>query len=168
CVTDNGSGIPPEVRKRIFDPFFTTKPVGQGTGLGLSLCHGIIAAHNGTISVSSEMSSGTTFIISLPIVARTDAHANACIAAPAAAPGPSLRILIVDDNPDVAQGFAEILMSQGHAVEIAHNSREALRQIVTGDYAVVVTDMRMPDLDGPSLYREVTARRPLLGESFLF
>jgi two-component system NtrC family sensor kinase len=165
-IADNGGGIPPEIRSRIFDPFFTTKPTGQGTGLGLSLCHGIITAHHGTITVRSETGTGTTFVIALPIEPAPSAVTDA--APPAAPATPSLRILIVDDNPEVAAAFAEILSAQGHLVDIAESSRAALPQIVTGTYAVVVTDMRMPDLDGPALYRAVTARHPLLGSSFLF
>ncbi|SRR5216684_205080 len=169
-IADNGGGISPEIRSRIFDPFFTTKPTGEGTGLGLSLCHGIISAHNGTIAVSSEADSGTTFVISLPMASSVsaDAAVAATSTSPAPAPAPASRILVVDDNPDVAMAFSDILSAQGHLVDIAPTSRSALPLIETGAYAVVVTDMRMPDLDGPALYREVTARYPLLEKSFLF
>jgi signal transduction histidine kinase len=165
-VTDNGGGIPPENRSRIFDPFFTTKPTGEGTGLGLALCHGIVTAHNGTIAVNSEPDIGTTFIINLPIdsiVPAADAGVHKIMSTTS-----PLRILVVDDNPDVAMAFSDILSAQGHTVEIADTSRAALRLILTGAYAVVVTDIRMPDLDGPALYREVTARHPALESSFLF
>jgi signal transduction histidine kinase len=165
-VADNGGGISPEIRSRIFDPFFTTKPIGEGTGLGLSLCHGIVAAHNGTIAVSSETDSGTTFVISLPIGSSVKADADVVLSA--TSPAPALRILVVDDDPDVAMAFSDILSAQGHLVDIAATSRAALQRIETGAYAVVVTDMRMPDLDGPTLYREVTARCPQLKKSFLF
>jgi two-component system NtrC family sensor kinase len=165
-IADNGAGIPPEIRTRIFNPFFTTKPTGEGTGLGLSLCHGIISSHNGTIAVSGEGEAGTAFTISLPIGSGVSAQTE--VAMPATVSGPGLRILVVDDNPDVANAFSAILSVQGHRVEIAETSRSALEQIQSGAYAVVVTDMRMPDLDGPALYREVTARAPLLANSFLF
>jgi signal transduction histidine kinase len=166
-VEDNGGGISPEIRSRIFDPFFTTKPTGDGTGLGLALCHGIVSAHNGTIAVTSELGSGTTFTISLPIgppvIAGEEDHV-----ATKAAPVTPVRILVVDDDPDVASAFSDILSAQGHTVDVAGSSRAALRMIDAGAYAIVVTDMRMPDLDGPMLYREVTARHPLLERSFLF
>jgi two-component system NtrC family sensor kinase len=165
-VTDNGGGISPEIRSRIFDPFFTTKPTGEGTGLGLSLCHGIISAHNGTIAVSVESGFGTTFAISLPIESAMNVDTD--VARPAASALPGQRILVVDDDPDVAIAFSEILVTQGHVVDIAGSGQSVVERITTGSYAVVVTDMRMPDLDGPTLYREVTARCPLLGKSFLF
>jgi signal transduction histidine kinase len=167
-IADNGGGISPEIRSRIFDPFFTTKPTGEGTGLGLSLCHGIISAHNGTIAVSSEADSGTTFVISLPMGSRVSADPEVVVPAASPTPTPALRILVVDDNPDVAMAFSDILSAQGHHVDIASTSRAALPLIESGAYAVVVTDMRMPDLDGPALYREITTRRPCLGKSFLF
>ncbi|WP_460090567.1 sensor histidine kinase [Pseudomonas sp. H3_B03] len=66
-VADNGSGIPPETLQKIFDPFFTTKPIGQGTGLGLSLSYGIVKKHNGEITVRSEVGVGTTFRVELPV-----------------------------------------------------------------------------------------------------
>jgi len=66
-VHDDGPGIPEEAQTRIFDPFFTTKPIGVGTGLGLSLSHGIVDRHNGRLSVESEPGRGTTFIIDLPL-----------------------------------------------------------------------------------------------------
>lgn len=165
-VADNGGGISPEIRSRIFDPFFTTKPTGEGTGLGLALCHGIISAHKGTIAVSSEADSGTTFVISLPAGSTVEADVNAALSV--IPPAPAVRILIVDDDPDVATSLSDVLSAQGHKVEVADTSRAALQRIETGAYAVVITDMRMPDLDGPALYREVTARRPLLEKSFLF
>lgn len=165
-ASDNGGGIPPEIRSRIFDPFFTTKPTGEGTGLGLALCHGIVTAHNGTIAVNSEPDIGTTFIINLPIdsiVPAADTGVRNIMSTTSA-----LRILIVDDNPEVATAFSDILSAQGHMVEIAGTSQAALQLIETGAYAIVVTDMRMPGLDGPALFREVTARHPLLENSFLF
>jgi signal transduction histidine kinase len=76
-IVDNGSGIPDQIRQRIFDPFFTTKPVGEGTGLGLSLSHGIIERHGGAIAVESAPGAGTKFVIDLPLEAVGDAEAAA-------------------------------------------------------------------------------------------
>jgi two-component system NtrC family sensor kinase len=74
-ITDTGCGIPPENLGRIFDPFFTTKPLGEGTGLGLSVCQSIIAAHGGTLTVESAVGRGTTFRVTLPAAQDTDAAA---------------------------------------------------------------------------------------------
>jgi signal transduction histidine kinase len=165
-VADNGAGIAPEVRSRIFDPFFTTKPTGEGTGLGLSLCHGIVSSHHGTIAVSDEAESGTTFVIILP--AASNERAEQSRGDRSTLQPPPSRILIVDDDPDVAGAFREILTLQGHLVDVEVSSRVALQRILMGTYAVVMTDMRMPDLDGPALYREVVARCPHLAHSFVF
>jgi signal transduction histidine kinase len=165
-IEDNAGGIPPEIRSRIFDPFFTTKPTGEGTGLGLALCHGIVSTHDGTIAVSSELDAGTAFDISLPISSEVTVTENILGKGTSSIKG--LRILVVDDNPDVAMAFSDILTIQGHQVDIAGTSRAALHMVETSAYEIVVTDVRMPDLDGPALYRELTARHPLLGSSFLF
>jgi len=139
-VEDNGGGMPADIRARIFEPFFTTKPTGQGTGLGLSLCHGMVSAHNGTISVISEIDAGTAVVITLPIGLAPAEGAG--LAEPAAPPLPALRILVVDDDPDVGSAFSEILSSQGHHVDIAGSGRDAIERIGRENtYAVVVTDM---------------------------
>jgi len=90
------------------------------------------------------------------------------VAANVMSPAAGLRILVVDDNPDVASVFSEVLSAEGHFVDIAGTSEAALPLIETGAYAVVLTDMSMPDLDGPALYREVFERCPPLAKSFLF
>jgi len=164
-VEDNAGGIPREIRSRIFDPFFTTKPVGQGTGLGLALCHGIVSAHNGTIAVESETDTGSTFIISLPVGRLTRARGDTV---EPSSPIPSQRILVVDDDPHVASGFSEILSAQGHWVDIAANGRTALQMLDKSAYDLVVSDVHMPECDGPTLYRDVVARHPLLKNAFVF
>jgi signal transduction histidine kinase len=167
-IVDNGGGIPPEIRSRIFDPFFTTKPVGKGTGLGLALCHGIVTSHNGTISVESEPNVGTTFIISLPIALTTATGDLPSTAEDGRAMVASQRILVVDDEPDVASALSDILTAQGHRVNVAGDGRSALQLLDKGVYDIVVSDMRMPEFDGPALYRAVVARHPLLEHSFVF
>jgi two-component system NtrC family sensor kinase len=167
-VSDTGGGISPEIRSRIFDPFFTTKPTGKGTGLGLALCHGIISAHGGTIAVESDMGTGTTFTITLPIASAVPLEEDRAEVAIAPARVPEQRILVVDDEPDVASALSDILTAQGHRVNVAADGRSALQLLDKGVYDIVVSDMRMPELDGPALYREVVARHPLLESSFVF
>ena len=108
-IADTGPGIPHDIQARIFEPFFTTKPPGQGTGLGLSLCRGIIEEHGGTLGVESEPGHGATFRIELPLLTRP-ASAPEAVSQPLApleiAPK---RILVVDDEPGVAGVLAEAL-----------------------------------------------------------
>jgi nitrogen-specific signal transduction histidine kinase/CheY-like chemotaxis protein len=164
-VTDTGPGIPPEVERRLFEPFFTTKPVGQGTGLGLSICKGIVEGHSGTIQVEGRPGRGAKFRIEIPI--------GAPAAPPEAAsepdtPGPSRALLVVDDEPDVARLLEEMLSRDGHTVETAGNGREALDRLQHRVYDAVLTDIKMPELDGPGLFREAKRRHPELRDRFIF
>jgi len=164
-IEDNAGGIPPDIRSRIFDPFFTTKPIGQGTGLGLSLCHGIVTSHGGTITVTSEMDAGTTFTISLPVDLGESAQDDGDIDL-----GPMIkgRILVVDDDADVALALSDILSSRGHRVDVATTVRSVLELLENNPYDLVLTDTHLPEIDGLSLYREIVRRRPQLEHSFIF
>ena len=154
-VADNGPGVPGEVRSRVFDPFFTTKPVGSGTGLGLSICQGIVEAHGGRIDVDDAEGGGACFTVTLPMAQAETASAPA--AAEAALPLQG-AVLVVDDEPDQAQGLAEALARPGLRIDVAHGGRQALRLAAAADYAVVVSDVRMPDVGGPELYRQLRQR----------
>jgi signal transduction histidine kinase len=166
-VTDTGPGIPPEIQGRIFEPFFTTKPPGQGTGLGLSLCHGIVQSHGGSIRVESEPGGGATFVVELPVEA---APMPVPEAAPAEAPGDARRasVLVVDDEPDMADLLADILAAEGYRVETVPSGVAALEKLRATDFDLVISDLRMPELDGPGLYREVERRHPGLQRRFIF
>jgi signal transduction histidine kinase len=166
-VADSGPGIPPAIRDRIFEPFFTTKGPGQGTGLGLSLSHGIIASHGGTIEVESEPGSGAAFRITLP-----------CGSAPSTSSGersdealPALRplcVLVVDDESDVASVLVEMLEAEGHEVHTATNGEEALKLLEQQRFDIVLSDTKMPVLDGQGLYLEATRRDPDLRRRMAF
>jgi two-component system NtrC family sensor kinase len=166
-VADTGPGIPPEIRARLFEPFFTTKPPGQGTGLGLALCKGMIEAHGGTIAVTSEPGQGTVFRIELPVEDRpaTDAEAPGRETRP---PTGSRTILVVDDEPEIGELLAEMLAADGHEVETAVNGRAALDRLRESTYDVIISDIRMPELDGPGLYREIARRYPHLVRRLVF
>jgi nitrogen fixation negative regulator NifL len=166
-ISDNGPGIAAEVEARIFEPFFTTKPVGQGTGLGLPICKGIVEAHDGTIEVEGRQGVGARFRIVLPVgTASTDADERSSMLP---AQGHGETVLVVDDEPDVAQVLADALTRAGYTVETAANGRDALTAIAErDDIHVVLTDMKMPELDGPGLYRAVAAQRPDLLDRFAF
>jgi PAS domain S-box-containing protein len=166
-VTDTGPGIPPEVRSRLFEPFFTTKPIGQGTGLGLSLCRGIVEGHGGQITLESEPGRGATFRVELPIQA-APGPAQERRAAPAEAVARDRRILVVDDEPEVARLVADVLEREGQHVEMAADGRAALEKLRRDDFDLIVSDIKMPELDGPGLYREVARLRPELARRMVF
>jgi two-component system NtrC family sensor kinase len=166
-VSDSGPGIPAEILGRIFDPFFTTKPPGQGTGLGLSLSHGIIEDHGGTIEVESQPGQGTTFVIDLP-VAMAAPSASAAAPDQTAAPLGPQRILVVDDEADVAGVLVDLLQSDGHVVDTALNGAEALAKIQAGVYDVILTDTKMPVLDGVEFFEELERRHPQLRQRVAF
>ncbi len=165
-VSDTGPGMPPGIQARIFEPFFTTKPSGQGTGLGLSLVQGIIEEHGGTIRVVSEPGRGATFLIALPVVTPP------VVTTPAPAEAPpviaSKSILVVDDEPDIAATLAEMLQGAGHRVEVAADGQNALEMLRHRDYDLIVTDTKMPVLDGLGLYRALEQRFPQLRHRVIF
>jgi two-component system NtrC family sensor kinase len=161
-VADNGPGVPPDIRSRIFDPFFTTKQAGLGTGVGLSLVHNIVSGHGGTIALNETPGGGATFATELPV--RAASTPSVPPEAPnqpetPARPAP-LRLLIVDDDPEIALTLAEMLEPDGHAIDIAENGAEALERLAGQPFDLIISDLRMPELDGPGLYRELAARHP--------
>src|SRR5205809_5824099 len=165
-VGDTGSGIPPEIRARIFEPFFTTKPPGQGTGLGLSLCQGIVENHGGRIQAESEEGKGALFRVELPLELRRDAEHEAAAGAEAGQKGG--KILVVDDEAHVAGVLAEMLAVDGHRIDVAPNGALALDRLREGSYDLVLSDIRMPELDGLGLYQEVRRLHPEMARRFVF
>jgi signal transduction histidine kinase/CheY-like chemotaxis protein len=166
-IIDSGPGIPAEIRGRIFEPFFTTKPVGQGTGLGLSLCRGIIEEHGGTITVESESGRGTTFEITLPVTVRPASPDTPSETETAPTVGMK-SILVVDDERDLAEILVEALGREGHRVEIAGNGADALRRLEQHRYDLVVSDTKMPVMDGVELFHEIERRFPTLSKRIIF
>jgi hypothetical protein len=166
-VADSGPGIPPEIRSRIFEPFFTTKPPGEGTGLGLSLCHGIVDSHGGAITVESQPGQGAVFAIELPVEAPTRAEPTAPTAEEQS-PVAAKAILIVDDEPVVGMVLADLLSGDGHRPDTAANGAVALEKLQADSYDLVLSDLRMPVLDGPGLYREIERRHPEMVRRFVF
>lgn len=166
-VADTGPGIPSALRERIFEPFFTTKPPGVGTGLGLPFCQGIIAGHGGTISVESQPGHGTVFRVDLPVEAVP-------VPAPETPPpqtSPSSAgktLLVVDDEPGITSALAYLLRRDGHKVDTAAHGRQALERLQHQDYDLILCDLRMPELDGPGFYREMTQSHPHLRRRIIF
>ena len=158
---DNGPGIKPEIRSRIFEPFFTTKPTGIGTGIGLSLCHGILRSHGGKLELADTPGGGATFIVTLPLASAPAGAAEVPVAAKPSANLPC-SVLIVDDEPEIADTIADILRADGHAIQIAHSGRKALALLDSQNFEIILSDLRMPDMDGPALYRGIAERKPHL------
>jgi two-component system NtrC family sensor kinase len=164
-VVDNGPGVPTALRKQILEPFFTTKPVGAGTGLGLSVCHSIITAHHGTITVDERPGGGARFVVTLP-VCRTEVGLSGPLPA---STGGSVGgdVLVVDDEAEVVAMLEEALARDGHRVVTAPDGAAALELLRKGWFDAVLCDLRMPRLDGPGLARELEAIRPDLAVRLL-
>ncbi|MCQ8105270.1 ATP-binding protein [Methylomonas sp. SURF-2] len=169
-VADNGPGIPEELRARVFDPYFTTKPTGVGTGVGLSVCLGIVESHGGSLSVDCPPEGGAVFRIELPLCARAeggDRQKPPESQAPARIRRPCL--LIVDDEAEVAAMLKDILGKTCDCIDVAKSGRDALQLLDKhGAYDAILSDLRMPGMDGPMLYAEIGARWPALSERMIF
>jgi CheY-like chemotaxis protein/anti-sigma regulatory factor (Ser/Thr protein kinase) len=164
-VADNGPGIPDEIAQRVFDPFFTTKPQGVGTGIGLSVCHGNVGAHQGAIAVAARPCGGTRFTVEL----RASASGLVTPRPPAEEPAKIRgRILVVEDEAEIAQMIAEVLVRDGHEILLASSGREALARLDGERVDLILSDLRMPDLDGPGLHRELAERAPELARRMAF
>ena len=163
-VADTGAGIPPEARSHIFEPFFTTKAEGQGTGLGLSVSYGIVAAHGGTLALAGTSAAGTRFVVTL----RASADAAPALpaaaegAAPARSPLAGLRLLFVDDEPALRQSMETFGRRRGFDVVTAPEGRAALAAMERATFDAVVCDLRMPGMDGAAFYEALRARHPAL------
>jgi CheY-like chemotaxis protein len=145
----------------------TTKAPGQGTGLGLSLCRGIVDAHEGVLRLEATPGGGATFVVDLPAGAPAEVM-EAQRAGAAVAPEPGKAILVVDDEPDVADLRAETLSLDGHQVEAVNSGAAALTRILARDYDLVFSDMKMPGMSGAELYDEVARRRRGIERRFVF
>jgi len=194
-VADNGSGPRDEDLHRVFDPFFTTREVGQGTGLGLSMCYGIVREHGGQITVRNAEVGGAVFTIELPVMAESLASATAAAAGSTATPmgadprpvvpspffamvpppegdverGPRRRkALVVDDEESNAALVRRVLAGAGYDVESTTLSRRALVMMERTAYDAVICDVKMPELSGQELYGRVRQIRPEMARRFIF
>jgi PAS domain S-box-containing protein len=160
-VSDTGSGIEPDIRERIFDPFFTTKKKAQGTGLGLSVVHGIVKSHGGEITVNSEVGQGTTFHVYLPVIDLEKEEEHPPVKQ-IPLPRGNEHILLVDDEPLLVDIIKRILVRLGYIVDSYTDSRKALDWFSThaGDIDLIVTDMTMPHLTGVELAKKILESSP--------
>lgn len=171
AIADSGGGIPESVRPHIFEPFFTTKEEGEGTGLGLSVSYGIIAAHGGTLSLAATSPRGTTFVVALPadVPESAEAESGVVVESPVArSPLQGLRLLFVDDEASLRQGMEAFGRLRGISVVTAANGRQALTLLERASFDAVVCDVRMPVMDGMAFHEALRARRPALASRTVF
>ena len=165
-IVDDGPGIAPEAQPRIFEPFFTTKSPGSGTGLGLSVSYGIIEEHGGRLSVQSRPGE-TIFTIELPIT-RPPAITDRVARPPAAASGTGRLALVVEDEPHVLDLIVTLLKEQGWKVDVAPGGRTGLLAAKQRRYDLIISDIKMPDGDGQTFFRDVKAHDAALARRFVF
>ncbi len=151
-VTDTGHGMDPEIQKKIFNPYFTTKEIGKGTGIGLSIVHGIVVNHGGAISVISEPEIGTTFDVFLPIVTDKPESIKNPTKTP---PKGSERILFVDDDEPITTAVKMVLDRLGYDIVAMTNPDKALEMFREQPEAfdLVITDLAMPQMTGVMLFK---------------
>jgi len=177
-ITDTGPGIAPGHLKRIFDPFFSTKEVGRGTGLGLSLAYSTVTQHGGVIQVTSRPGEGTTFVVRLPAASaeeiasarRPETTPVATTSAGSTEPAATgrRRILVVEDEPELAEVLAEALQALGHEVETVGDGLEARNRVSRVKYDLIISDLKMPNMNGREFYRHVAEVEPDLARRIIF
>jgi CheY-like chemotaxis protein len=161
-VEDNGPGVPDEIRRRVFEPFFTTKPQGVGTGVGLSFSLGLVEAHGGRLELIDVPTGGTCFRITLDAATECAGAASVAVTHMRDDGEKHGSALIVDDEPELAEALAIFVGRAGYRVEVAANGLEAIRLLEADDYDIVLSDLRMPELDGPALHDWISRAKPHL------
>ena len=165
-VQDTGYGIPESVMSKVVEPFFTTKPIGQGTGLGLSMVYGFAQQSNGHLRIDSLAGQGTTVSMRLPEHARTEP--GAALSQPAAISGNGQSILLVEDDDSVRMINQEVLEELGYRVSVARDGDEALKRFRTLDRVdLLVTDVGLPGMNGRQLAEVIQQMKPRLPVLFL-
>lgn len=167
---DNGPGIQKDVIGKIFDPFFTTKEPGKGTGLGLAVAYGIIHEHGGEIRAESGEGGGTTFVVELPVFGQTAEQGRDIENRMKVQRGTmnEKRILIVEDEELVVDLIKGVLEHDNITVDNARDGEEALVKTVSGNYDLIVCDIKMPGMSGIAFYDKIKELKPLLAEKVIF
>jgi PAS domain S-box-containing protein len=171
-IADNGPGIAKENITKVFDPFFTTKPVGSGSGLGLSVCHGIIAEHGGKMYIESIKGGGATFIIELPAAPEDEAVVKEKIVIKKKRPRRRRKveksILIVEDEPVICDILVRVLSEENYQVDIASSGKEALRKLKKRVHDLFIVDLKMPEMSGRQLYKIMKDKHPNAADRVVF
>ncbi|MDR6954961.1 PAS domain S-box-containing protein [Ancylobacter sp. 3268] len=169
CVTDTGTGIPKDIADRIFDPFFTTKPIGQGTGLGLSMIHGFVRQSGGQVRVYSEPGHGTTMCLYLPRYFGDIAEDAEAVESAIPEMGAGETVLVIDDEPTVRMLIVEVLEEAGYVALEAEDGPSGLK-ILQSDVRVdlLITDVGLPGgMNGRQVADAARLRRPHLKVLFV-
>ena len=159
-VADDGPGVKAEDLPKLFDPFFTTKDIGQGTGMGLSICHGIITGLGGRIWAESKRNHGTTFYVEIPAAPTLQGPNGPAPASVAIKRKSNGQVFVVDDEPAVRELTATALTAFGYNVETSGSAHEAMETLRDANPDVVLLDMRMPGIDGRGMWRMLQESRP--------
>lgn len=166
-VADNGPGVDVQIRDRIFDPFFTTKPEGTGTGVGLAVSRSIMRAHQGDLCLEKTQN-GAAFRLWLPLETVSDHVKNSeRVNHPSDITYEGVA-LVVDDEPEISSLIADILKSAGFSVKTVSTGKDALDWLKHNHCDFILSDIRMPDLDGPGLLNELKLNYPQLAKHIAF
>jgi len=168
--TDTGPGFPEELLPKLFEPFFTTKEFGQGIGLGLSVCYGIIKGHNGDVTASNNTESGAVFTIELPLhsVGHSTPPQKSQEDGTEQGDSTTARILVIDDEPGILDILSSSLEQAGYKVDTALRGVHGLMAVQTEGYDLVLLDIRLPDTDGTALFKKIKAIDPVLAAKVIF
>ena len=167
-VNDDGPGMPPDVQSKIFDPFFTTKAVGKGTGLGLTVAFAIVRDHGGQLRVASEPGRGASFFLELPTSSGVPARPAPPAVPPPPAVGAGTPVLVIEDEPALAEAVSAALTDAGYRVDRATDGQDALDRLRERVYDLIICDLAMPRVDGPAFFRALAESRPALTKRIVF
>ena len=167
-ISDDGPGIPEDLKPKIFDPFFTTKDVGKGTGLGLTVVYAIVEEHGGRLRVESRASGGASFFVELPAGTHATYPRKMSASELALEELAGSTVLVVEDEPALAAAVSEALTDAGLVVDRAADGGEALSRVRAKSYDLVVCDLKMPRVGGIEFYRAIAAATPALAKRVIF
>jgi CheY-like chemotaxis protein len=165
-VEDCGQGIPAALRERVFEPFYTTRRPEGGTGLGLAVTYGIVTEHGGRI-IAEDAEPGTRILVELPTSSSAGAGVRLsehAVSGTASSP----KILLVDDEPVVLDLLEDLLSDSGFQITRTDNGAQALELVCEREFDAMLIDLKMPDMDGRRLFKEVCARRPAMASRIVF